>query len=167
MQQSSIHTSRAGHRRRRIAAGFSVAELLVGVQIFVIVVLTALPTMSQFLRTYRLRGAAHEVFADLEAARIGAVMENHHYRFLVIDTHTFKLHDDTNSNDNIDTGETVVTRDIQTDNPGVQINGGSSNVTFVPNGTATTYGTITVSSEAATTDTAQVQISAGGWIRIP
>jgi len=141
-------------------------ELLLVLSISIVLVLTALPVMSQVLRTYHLHGAAHEIFAELEAARIGAVMENHHYRFLVIDTHTFKLHDDTNNNDTIDTGETVVTRDIQIDNPGVQINSGSSNVTFVPNGSASTYGTITVSSENVSTETAQVQVSVGGRVRI-
>ncbi len=155
-------------RRERFAGqrGFSIAELIVGIQVSVILTLTALPIMSPILRGYRLRGAAHEILADLETARMGAVMENHHYRFVVVDTHTFQLHDDTNSNDVVDAGETVMTRDIRLDNPGVMIATGSSNITFAPNGTAPTNGTITVSSENVATETAQVLVSWGGRAHI-
>jgi len=166
MKQETAIGQRVQHRCDS-TAGFSVAEMLVCIQVMIIAVLTALPVMNQVLRTYRLHGAAHEIATDLQAVRLGAVMENHHYRFLVVDTHTIKLHDDTNGNDTIDIGETVMTRNIQTDNPGVQINTGSSNVTFVPNGTASTYGTITVSNESVSTETAQVLVSAGGRVRIP
>jgi Tfp pilus assembly protein FimT len=155
-------------RQERYAkqGGFSIAELIVGLQVSLILVLIALPTISLFLRGYRLRGAAREIFAGLATARMGAVMENHHYRFLVVDTHTYQLHDDTNSNDVVDAGETVMTRNIQVDSPGVEIASGSSNITFTANGTAPTYGTITVSSENVATESARVQVSAGGRIRI-
>jgi Tfp pilus assembly protein FimT len=146
--------------------GFTLAELLVSLQILVILALTTLPIIAPILRGYRLRGAAHEIFADLESARMGAVMENHHYRFLIVDTHTFQLHDDTNSNDAVDAGETVLTRNIQVDNPGVKIVAGSSNITFAANGTAPTNGTVTLSSENFATETANVLVSRGGRVRI-
>jgi Tfp pilus assembly protein FimT len=155
-------------RRERFAGqrGLSIAELIVGLQVVVILALMTLPIMSRILRGYRLRGAAHEILADLETARMDAVMENHHYRFLVVDTHTVQLHDDTNSNDAIDAGETLMTRNIQVDNPGVKINAGSSNITFAANGTAPANGTITVSSESVATETANVLVSWGGRVRI-
>ncbi len=146
--------------------GFTLTQLIVGFQLVLILALVSLPNFSRFLRSYRLNGAAHELLADLQTARMAAVMENHHYRFLVVDTHTFQLHDDTNSNDTIDAGETVMTRGIQQDNPGVQINTGSSNVTFAPNGTAPTSGTITVSSEGIATESLNVVVTSGGRIRI-
>jgi len=147
-------------------AGFSLAELIVGLQVFLILALTALPKVTPVLRGYRLSGAAHEILADLQSARTGAVMENHHYRFIVVDTHTFQLHDDTNCNDTVDAGETVMTRNIQRDSPGVKINTGSSNVTFVADGTAPTNGTITLSSEGVSTETKNVLVSWGGRVRI-
>ena len=155
-------------RRERFAeqGGFSILQLIVAFQIFAILAVTSLPAISRVLRGYRLRGAAHEILAQLEAARLGAVMGNHRYRFLVVDTHTFQLHDDTNSNGAVDLGETVMTRNIQRDNPGVQINSGSSNITFTANGTASSYGTITVSNESVATERLNVLVNAGGRVRI-
>ncbi len=146
--------------------GFTIGELVVALQILVIIALTGLPIFSQILRGYRLRGAAQEILADLQTARMGAVMANHRYRFLVVDTHSFQLHDDANRNDAVDAGETVMTRNLQVDNPGVQIATGSSPITFAANGTARTYGTITVSSESAATESMNVSVSAAGRIRI-
>lgn len=121
------------------------------------------PVFSQLLGVYHLRGATQEVFAELQRARLAAVMENHRYRFSVIDgTGTYEIHDDKNNNGMDDSGE-VTTRGVDIENPGVVLSGNEVGVTFLPNGTAVTYGDITISHGSG--HTRSVVVSSGGRIR--
>lgn len=121
------------------------------------------PVFSQLLGIYHLRGATQEVFAELQRARLAAVMENHRYRLLVIDgTGTYEVHDDKNNN-GVDDGGEVTTRGVDIENPGVVLSGDEAGVTFLPNGTALTYGTITISHGNGRTKS--VVVSSGGRIR--
>jgi Tfp pilus assembly protein FimT len=140
-------------------------EIVVGVQLCVILALLAAPSFSQILQLYYLRGASRAIFADLQKARMAAVMENHRYRLTVVDSHTYKVHGDTNNNGAEDPGESVTTRNVQGDSPHVQL-AGTDTITFAANGTAPTSGTITVSNERGPTGSMTVAVSPAGRVRI-
>jgi Tfp pilus assembly protein FimT len=121
------------------------------------------PVFSQLLGIYHLRGATQEIFAELQRARLAAVMENHRYRLSVIEgTGVYEIHDDKNNNGTEDAGE-VTTRSADIENPGVVLSGDAIGVTFLPNGTALTYGDITISHGNGRTRS--VVVSSGGRIR--
>ena len=145
--------------------GLSMVEMVVGVQLFAICALAAVPGFAPILRGYYLRGATRQVYADLQKARMAAVMENHRYRFIVLDDHTYAIHADVNNNGTEDVGETVLVRDLHTDSPGVRL-AGSGTITFAANGTAPSVGTITASSDASPTHTASVTVNPAGRVRI-
>jgi Tfp pilus assembly protein FimT len=162
---------RQSHSRwsRRILAeqeGSGLVYVVVGLQLMAIVSMATTPIVAQTLQVYALRGAARGVLADLQRARIGAVMENHHYRFVVVDSGTYQLHDDTNNNDTVDAGETVTTRNIQTDCPGIQLASGADAIVFAADGTASSPGTITVNTTTLPSTSANVVVSSAGRVRI-
>jgi len=120
------------------------------------------PIFSELLGIYHLRGATQELFAELQRARLAAVMENHRYRVSVEPgTGYYEVHDDKNNNDAEDSGE-VTMRSVAIQNPGVILEGDTV-VTFLPNGTALTYGAITLVSRGG--GTKRVVVSSGGRIR--
>ncbi len=145
--------------------GLNMVEIIVGVQLSAILILLATPIFSQIVQLYNLRGAARAVFADLERARMAAVAANHRYRVVVVDPHTYQLHDDVNGNGVQDAGETVTTRDLQTESPRVQLTAGNA-ITFAPNGSAPTSGTITVSNETGAARSIDVVIRTSGSVLI-
>lgn len=151
--------------RRGAQCGISLLELLVGIQLFGIVALATAPAVSQMLQAYSLRGAAAQVFADLQNARMNAVMANHRYRLVVVDAQTYQLHDDANNNSIEDAGETVLTRTLEMDSPHV-IFAALSTITFAADGTAPTSGTITVSYERDSARSLNVLVSPAGRVRI-
>lgn len=120
------------------------------------------PVFTEMLSVYHLRGATQELFAEMQRARLAAVMENHRYRLSVVPgTGLYEIHDDKNNNFAEDTGE-VSARSVAIQNPGITLSGDQV-VTFLPNGTALTYGTITISSGSGRTKS--LVISSGGRIR--
>lgn len=145
--------------------GFSLPELIVSLQLFGVVALTAAPAVSSVLQSYYLRGAARTIYAELQKARMDSVMRNHRVRVVIVDNHTYQIHDDANGNGIEDTGETVLTRDIQKDNPRVQLAARAA-ITFAANGTAPTYGTVTLSNETGPSGSVAVVVSSAGRIRI-
>ena len=56
--------------------GFSVLELVIAIAIVAILASVALPSFVSWQRSHRLRGAATNLMADLEAAKMRAVREN-------------------------------------------------------------------------------------------
>lgn len=57
-------------------AGFTLIELLVVVGIIVILAAISLPAILQFIRNYRINGAAQQVAGEVQAARTKAIMRN-------------------------------------------------------------------------------------------
>jgi len=148
--------ARMGHK------GLSIAEIVVGLQIFAVLALIAVPNVIQTMQIYTLRAAAREVYSDLQNTRMGAVMEDHRYRFLLVDSQTYQLHDDVNNNGIIDTGESVTTHSIASDAPGVTLSG-TSTVTYLPDGTVLSSGTITATKG---THTVNIVVSSGGRVKV-
>jgi Tfp pilus assembly protein FimT len=115
------------------------AEIAASLVVFSGVLMLMAPIFTELLGVYHLRGATQELFAELQRARLAAVMENHRYQL---------------------TFESGTGVDIQ--NPGIILTS-SDIVTFLPNGTALTYGTIVVSNGSGRTKS--VVVSSGGRIR--
>lgn len=68
MSQSRTPSSRSG--------GFSLTELLVVVGIIAVMAAVSLPAISNYLRHYKLKGAANEVAGEIQAARGKAINKN-------------------------------------------------------------------------------------------
>jgi len=136
-----------------VAASLVVMSVLLG---------ASTPILSEILAQYHLHGATQAFYAELQQARFAAVMENTTYRIYAVDgTPVFKIHDDKNHNDREDDGE-VTTLTLERETPGVILSG-QNTVTFLPNGTALTYGTFTLMNGSGRTKS--VAVSAGGRIR--
>ena len=145
--------------------GVTLADLSVTLSAFAILLLAFVPVLSRLLDTYHLRGAAQQVFAELQRARLAAVMENNRYRFNVVDgSPEYVIHDDSNNDDvDNDGADAVVTRTLAVDSPGVSLTTDGV-ITFAPNGAAVSGGRITVTSRSAGSKT--IAVGAGGRIRL-
>ena len=137
-------------------------RLLVGISIAGTMVATASPHIGQTMRVYSLRGAALEVFAELQNARLAAVTQNNPFRFTLQDSTHYAIHDDSNRDGVEDAGEVIV-KDIHANSPTVSL-AVSGAIEFAPNGIASGPGTITVTNSFG--DTMRVTVSRAGRIRI-
>jgi Tfp pilus assembly protein FimT len=155
-----LTAERAGSSDQR---GLTFTEVAASLLTLSVLMLASAPIFSQVFAVYHLRSATQEIFAELQRTRLSAVMANTRQRLYVVDgSAVYKIHDDSNHNNAEDSGE-VMTRTIELDSPGTVLTGTDA-VTFLPNGTALTYGTITITSRNGRTKT--VTVSSGGRIRI-
>jgi len=153
----------AGRARWRGQRGLTFTEVAASLLTLSILMVASGPIFSQVFSVYHLRSATQEIFAELQRVRLAAVMANTRQRLYVVEgSAVYKIHDDSNQNSAEDPGE-VTTRTIEIDSPGTVLTGNDP-VTFLPNGTALTYGAITVTSRDGRSKT--VTVGSGGRIRI-
>jgi Tfp pilus assembly protein FimT len=158
----AVARRRARVMRLRSERGITFPDVAASLVVMSVLLASSTPILSEILAQYHLRGATQAFYAELQQARFAAVMENTTYRVYAVDgTPVFKIHDDKNHNDREDDGE-VTTLTLERETPGVVLSS-QDTVTFLPNGTALTYGAFTLTSSSGRTKT--VVVSAGGRIR--
>jgi Tfp pilus assembly protein FimT len=164
--QITASRSVTGRRGRALGgqAGHTVLELMSVVAVLLILLGNAVPNFSQMLSIYALQGASRRVFADFQKARMAAVTENNRYVIRFIDSHTYTIHDDSNSNGTIDAGETVTTVDLQKDFPAITVGATVDSLTFFCDATVLAAGTATVTS--ASGKTRMVTVNVAGYVRV-
>jgi len=141
--------------------GFTLVEMMIVIAVLTIIAAIAAPHFQTYMAQRRLNGAARLVMTDLMDARMKAVSENNQFKVFFLDTHQYKVLDDENNNGTEDTGETSVTKDIQSNYPGVTLSA-SAHPIFYPRGTA--WGTTVTLTN--TSGSKSVSVSTAGRVKI-
>ena len=136
-------------------------EMMIVIAVLTIIAAIAAPHFQTYMAQRRLNGAARLVMTDLMDARMKAVSENNQFKVFFLDTHQYKVLDDENNNGTEDTGETSVTKDIQSNYPGVTLSA-SAHPIFYPRGTA--WGTTVTLTN--TSGSKSVSVSTAGRVKI-
>lgn len=150
--------------------GFTLVELMIVIAVMGIMTAIAIPSYQTFMAQRRLNGAAREIMSNLMAARMQAISQNNEFRVFFPGSHSgalpgdrqYQILDDDNNNGEIDTGEAVQTKDIQSTYYDVTM-ASNNNPKFSPKGTATNLATITLSNSRGSK---QVSIAITGRVRI-
>lgn len=144
--------------------GLTLAELATTLGLCGILLLAMVPVLSRLIEMYQLRGAAQQLFGELQRARLAAVTENNRFRVRVeAGSDRYSIHDDDNDDDVENDGDgSAIVRGMP-DSPGVTFDSGDV-ITFAPNGAALTYGKIVLGNPAG--ETKVVTVAAGGRVRI-
>ncbi len=151
-------------RIRSDRRGFTLVELLIAVAIFAILGAISIPTFQSFLAQRRLNGAARELHANLMACRMQAVTENKWIALNIDNNHRYTIFRDANQNGTVDSGETLLVKDLHPSYYDVTIDTATSAsvVTFRPNGTGSTASLYLT----GTTGTKTITVTSNGRVKI-
>jgi len=145
--------------------GITLVELLIVISIIAILALLTVPV----IKTDKLDGATRMIYSDLLLARMQAVAKGNNFRVIfdteddhIYDGHTYWIHNDTDSDSNIDTGEEYTIKDIQNDYTEITFTV-NKNATFNPMGTSNS-GTVTLKDQSGSEK--EVIFSWTGRVRI-
>jgi type II secretion system protein H len=83
----------AARSPERPERGFSLVEMLIVVAIVAVMAAVALPNIGQYIRNYKIKGAAQMVAGELQGARSRAIMSNTNLgvSFVVLDRDTYRF----------------------------------------------------------------------------
>lgn len=143
-------------------AGFSLTGLLMTLALAAIMVGMAAPSYLDLLPRHRLNGAARQVVGDLMWARMKAVQRNNRFRVFFLSDHEYRILDDTDNDNEVDSGEWTVTRDLSAEYRDVVISANNRPI-FSPRGTASSLATITLANDAGSK---RITISIAGRVRV-
>lgn len=143
-------------------AGFSLTGLLMTLALAAVMVGMAAPSYLDLLPRHRLNGAARQVVGDLMWARMKAVQRNNRFRVFFLSDHEYRILDDTDNDNDVDSGEWTVTRDLSAEYRDVVISA-NNNPIFSPRGTASSLATITLANDAGSK---RITISIAGRVRV-
>ncbi|MEW6161754.1 MAG: GspH/FimT family pseudopilin [Nitrospirota bacterium] len=125
--------------------GIAFVELLIVISIIAILALLTVPV----IKANKLDGATRMIYSDLLLARMQAIAKGNNFRVIfnaedghTYDNHTYWIHNDKNSNSDIEAGEEFTIKDIHKDYEGVTFTV-NNNATFNPRGTSNS-GTVTL-----------------------
>jgi len=79
--------------RGRPDRGFTMIEILIVIAIIGIIAAVALPNIGQYIRNYKIRGAAQQVAGELQSARSKAIMSNTNegVSFVAVDADSYRF----------------------------------------------------------------------------
>jgi prepilin-type N-terminal cleavage/methylation domain-containing protein len=122
--------------KKRSVGGFTIIEIMIVIAIIGIMVGIAAPNFMDYLKSRRLSGATMQLYVDLMNARQQAVTQNKWVSLRIENSHQYKIFTDNNKNGVIDTGESVITRDLHPDYGDVTFTTAAGTIfAFYPNGT--------------------------------
>lgn len=118
--------------------GITLVELLIVISIIAILAVLTAPV----IKANKLDGATRMIYSDLRLARMQAVAKGNNFRVIfntedghTEDGHTYWIHNDKNSNNDIEAGEEVIIKDIHKDYKEVTFTV-DGNATYNPAGTS-------------------------------
>jgi Tfp pilus assembly protein FimT len=149
-------------RRRGLATqrGFTYAEMLTSMSIIMLLGLTAQPIFSETMQTFKLHGTARQAFAEMQKIRMTAITENTRCRaHMAADGRLVFERYDTTSNE----WQPITDQSFDpADTKGMSIS--MPDITFTPNGTAATSGSLTIADSKGRYRT--IVVSPAGSIRV-
>jgi type IV fimbrial biogenesis protein FimT len=110
---------------------------------------TAIPVYIGMGPSIRLSGATRQIMGDLMWARMQAISQNNEYKVFFLDDHRYQILDDTDNDGNIDSGESVITMNIQEKYSDVTFSS-NANPIFHPRGNASPTATVTLTNSSGT-----------------
>lgn len=144
-------------------SAFTLIELMIVIAIMAILSAIALPNYQNFMAQKRLNGASREVYGNLSAARMQSINENKWIALNIDNDHQYTMFRDNNMNGTVDTGESIIMKDLHPAYYDVTFSSSSGTViVFYPNGTGST-GTLGLT---GSTGAKSITISSAGRIKI-
>ncbi len=130
--------------------GFSIIELIVVIAIMGILTGIAIPVYFSLQPKFRLNGAARQIMGDLMWARMQSVSQNNEFKVFFLQNnciitehkgfgsvdHIYQILDDDDGDGNIDVGESVIEKHIQTNYYDVIVKSKTADPVFLPRGNA-------------------------------